>query len=177
MFYSFADAKRIVQAHAGHGVAEGGRSIIDQVRPYSGVEESDFHELMLALISVHDALGAERIDRELALACWDFSRRMGWIVKTLQANKVVTPQKAETLTTWGNCVESFCIGSLYPWGLGACLMNFIEYVGSDLCEQPVTYRDLLPLFDELLVEANFELEPLLHTAIAAIQKDRPATQP
>lgn len=161
-------AKHMILLHAGHRVDDESRSIVSSLRPYSGIREADFKSVVVALIGVKDALSAECIDRELIYACWDLCCHIRVLTKLILGNQIITDMESATLLIWSDCIESFCRRSMHKSELVFCLSHFLEYVASDACLSPAEYRDLIPFFDKLRGEADFEVKPVLETAIAVI---------
>jgi hypothetical protein len=162
------NAKQTIRLHAGHVAIEGRRSLVGELRPYSGILESDFRDLFTSLVSLHGSLGSDELDRELIYACWDLCTRVRFLTPTLAANQLVDEQQQQRLSAWVNCVDSYCRRCFHQLGLVECMSNFFEYLGSDLCSSPETYRNLLPILNDLRSDADFEMLSLLDAAISAV---------
>jgi hypothetical protein len=162
------NAKLTVLLHAGHIETKGCRSLLGELRPFSGIHESDFRDLYDSLIVLHASLTSDELDRELVYACWDLCTRIRFLAPTLIANQLIDTRQEKRLTAWGHCVDSYCRRCFHQLPLVDCMSNFLEYVASDLCPSPHLYRSLLPTLNEGRADADFELRPLLDDAIRAI---------
>lgn len=161
-------AKQTVRVHAGHVIEEDRRSIVALLRPYEGVSETDFHELVHALIVLHPTLGQTHLDRDIVYACWDWCVRLRILTPTLARNGLVDEHQRRRLEWWEQSVESFCRRGLNQCVLEECLMGILEYIASEHCEAPSVYRDLRPLLLELKQECtDWEALEFLDGALAA----------
>lgn len=173
MQMSFDDAKAMLQQHAGHIDLPDRNSLVDSLRPFSGLCESDFCDIMKSLVHVHKELSEqETIDRELVYACWDLCTRIRFLAlsesSSLRTNQLISQFDLNRLGEWHNSIDSFCRRSLHKLDLGTCLSNFIEYVGSDKCPEPMAYRDFVPLLASLKLDADFESAPLIVRALQVL---------
>jgi hypothetical protein len=173
MQMSFDDAKAMLQQHAGHIELPDRDSLVESLRPYRGLSERNFCEIMIGLINVHKELSEQdMVDRELIYACWDLCTRIRFLALSetspLRTNRLISQTDLDRLGEWYNSIDSFCRRSLHKLDLGTCLSNFIEYIGSEKCPDPTAFQMCVPLFVSLKPDADFELAPLLDRALQVL---------
>jgi len=103
-----AEAHDLLLAHAGASPDPDHPKFTDgflgMLRPYHGLREHNFHEVMQALRTISPTLQYAALDRELVSALWGichFGR--AWALETgsmLQRNGLITPADAGRLDEW-----------------------------------------------------------------------------
>ncbi len=84
---------------------------LGSLRPYSGLQESNFHEVMQAIIALAPNLqNDEVLDREIVCALWaicDLARAWGVHPNgMLRKNQLITLQDSARLEQWVNAISS-----------------------------------------------------------------------
>jgi hypothetical protein len=104
------------------------------LRPYSGLREHNFHELIEALLVVGERFhGAAMVDREIVFALWHIcatARRYGiWPDGMLRRNKLISAEDVARLERWVDVIERMStrllIGKILPH---SAVFLYAEYV-------------------------------------------------
>lgn len=103
------------------------------LRPYSGLQEKNFHIVMEALLVVGEALHqSPQVDRDLVLSLWEMCslvRRWGIHPKgMLPRNNLITPGDAERLEKWVDVIESTAWGLLRGLAPYEEVERYAEYI-------------------------------------------------
>jgi hypothetical protein len=174
MTHDVIAAKQTILIHAGHLDVEGRSSIVASLRPFQGVKEEDFCEFFAALIALHEAIsGPECVERDLVYALWDFCARLRILAigasSSLRTNRIIDESLVARLTAWHDSVDSFCRRSFHQLTMLECMSNHLDYIASDICPSPLSYRSLLPLLIHLRGTADVEMSPIVDRALRAIE--------
>jgi hypothetical protein len=104
------------------------------LRPYSGLRERNFHELVEAILIVGERFhAASTVDREIVYALWDIcvtARRYGISPGgMLRRNKLITTEDVALLERWVDTIERMAtkllLGKTPPYGT---IYVYAEYV-------------------------------------------------
>jgi hypothetical protein len=96
------EAKRLLLAHAGPDLEAG---FLGMLRPYRGLQEESFHEVMAALAALGPSLGhGQAVDRQVMGALWGICvLGQWWGVEPdgmLRRNKLISEHDVQRLTRW-----------------------------------------------------------------------------
>ena len=82
---------------------------LGMLRPYKGLREEAFHEVMACIVALADELLVERLDRGTIAALWVICHLARvWGVEEdgmLQRNALITATDVERLATWIDCIS------------------------------------------------------------------------
>ena len=103
------------------------------LRPYTGLREENFHQLMEALLTAGDQLHqSTQVDRELAYAVWAICHSArGWGLAPggmLQRNQLITAADTARLERWVDTVEIVALRLLCGWPPHHAVYYYAEYV-------------------------------------------------
>ena len=113
------EARALLAIHSGsHPDADDPRlanGFLDRLRPYRGLREESFHEIMACIAALADELAGDRLDRATVSALWDicFLARL-WGVDEggmLRRNGLISADDVKRLAAWLECI-SFAVMKL-----------------------------------------------------------------
>lgn len=142
-------ARRLILDHAGFIITEGKVGLVGRLRPFQGLLEEDFAELVQALIGVFPELQASSsVNRTLVAALWDMCHSARILVLNpdsgVRRNKLVAPDDLEKCQQWIEAIESFALRALQGLDLPMCLFRVTEYILSCRPFDLGPYRAILP---------------------------------
>lgn len=109
--------------------AESESGFLGMLRPYHGLREEHFHEVMACLRAVRPAIAEGPRDRELERAVWSLCHlARSWGLDPdgmLQRNKVIAPEDVRKLQSWVDTISWTIFWLLQPDG--ATNEAFAEY--------------------------------------------------
>ncbi|MBX3469273.1 MAG: hypothetical protein KF878_20555 [Planctomycetes bacterium] len=121
--WSSGEAKDVLRRHAFQADPADprvARGFLGSLRPYGGLIEENFHEVMEALIALAPELSdGRRVDREVMSALWGichFARSWGVHPEgMLRRNELIAPHDVERLEEWVETI-SYAVTSLLDGG-------------------------------------------------------------
>lgn len=161
-------AKKTIQIHAGHLLADNEASLIGDLRPFVSCQEDSFAATIAALAELHPEFGKDQIDRELVYASFDIPNRLRTLIPTLLKRQLIDESTRNALESWSKAIEDFCLRALSGSELIIALSSWMAYVGSETCRQPSLYRTLLPVLQAPINEDCMELNSDRLKAIKSI---------
>jgi len=122
--------------------------ILSKLRPYRGVDEHDYPELMTAILTIgKDFASPDSYDlvRHIWGLCWTIRN---WAVRPtglLRANKIISEQEVAVLDTWCEVIETTMLRLLGPHELHEAALPFLGLVaiGVKTIDSPVMRQILL----------------------------------
>ncbi|WP_165250677.1 HEAT repeat domain-containing protein [Paludisphaera soli] len=147
---TFTDALSIIRMHA--GTEDGPKmatGLIGSLRPYCGLDDRNFEEVLEAIAAVAEHLGSgPLVDRSLVHALWDMCQTARlWGVKEsgmLPRNGLITPDDRRKLATWIDVIERTTLRLLWGNGLPLALSAYAGEVAE--ARLPAPGERLAPLF-------------------------------
>jgi hypothetical protein len=169
----YDEAKQRILVHAGFALSDEEIGFLGRLRPYSGIREKDFADLVECLVSIYPAVSKEpRVDRELCAALWSLCERTRILTHerhgTLRTNKLATAAELDRLTAWTDAIEVFAIRMLCGLDLGQCLSHVAEHLSKANVEDPANFRFLLPVLDDLRRDEDEEVREAATDALRAL---------
>jgi hypothetical protein len=132
------EAYDLLIAHAGASPSPDhptlGTGFLGMLRPYGGLREENFHEVMLALRTVAPSLQAATVNRELIVALWGichFGR--AWALEKdgmLQSNNLISPTDANRLDEWLSMISYAVVCLLEDAGESEAFFPYSSYQSS-----------------------------------------------
>lgn len=130
----FSEARSIIRMHA--GAEDGPRmatGLVASLRPYAGLDDGTFEEVMRAVAAVADRLGAGLdVDRGLIHALWSMCRtaRLWGVDESgmLVRNRLISPDDRRKLEAWVDVIESTTLDLLWGIGLPLAIRRYAEAV-------------------------------------------------
>lgn len=170
-----AEAKRAILIHSGWLLDDAKAGLLDSLRPYRGIREEDFAEIVEAILVVHrETDGVERIEKEVVGALWDLCRRIRWLAlepgSGVRANRLASAEEIERLAAWVHAIESMTIQVLSNHETEACAAGFLEYVGGPLCVDAGRFANVADSIRACLDSEFPDTAEYAELAWAAVQK-------
>lgn len=154
------------------------------LRPYTGLQEKNFHHLMEAVFVVGDQFRqGSQVDREVVEAMWFIcSTARNWGLHPdgmLQRNKLITAADTARLERWVDVIEVTALRLLQGWPPHWAVVAYAEYVASagwsgniaafvPLLERAVSDPEVGDLI-ESVVDALGKLGSLAATVVPALR--------
>jgi hypothetical protein len=88
---------------------------LGMLRPYGGLREESFHEVIACIVVLADELSADRLDRSIISALWGICHlARAWGVEEggmLRSNALIKSEDVERLAEWIGCISyaTFCL--------------------------------------------------------------------
>lgn len=173
MLRDYAASKRSILNHSGYLIVDGMPSLVGSLRPYRGLSEDTFLDLMMSLIGVHDAISRpDRIEREIVCSCWCIRSRISILAldeqSPLRRNRLISEEDLGRIHHWHRAIDTFCWQCFHGSDLQSCASAFADYVGSPFCLDPSVYQGLVPFFREQLSESEDDILEIYQLAIRAV---------
>lgn len=148
------------------------------LRPYTGLHEKNFHQVMEALLTVGERLHKEElVDRETVRAVWMICETgRGWGLHPqgmLQRNKLITAADTLRLELWIDTIQSTALRLLGGWPPHWAVYNYARYVAA------VGVWDNVDYFVELMNQAvaDSEVTDSIETLADALGKSGGRAKP
>jgi hypothetical protein len=172
MLRDFATSKKSILNHAGYLAIEGMPSLVGSLRPFQGLCEHDFLDLMTSLIGVQERISRPtRIERDIVCACWHIRSQMTVLaldeLSPLRRHKLISQRDFERIHYWHRAIDTYCGQCFHGSSLQYCVSAFADYVGSEFCPFPATYRSLIPFFRDQMTGADDDIRCIFEQAIEA----------
>jgi hypothetical protein len=165
------DAKRQILFHAGWALSSvsGSPSFLEWLRPYQGLSELAFAEIIHSIIIWHPhTVTSQIVDKEIVHALWDLCyQARGLVLRTnssVQTNKLIASDDLERLWWWIDAIESASLRTLQGLDLPIALHRFMEYLVRFPKIDHKPYRFVIPL---LTLSLAFDDEDVRDTASKA----------
>lgn len=147
-------AKERIRLHAGLVIREGEPCLVGRLRPFAGIAEADFADLVEALVTLHPLLtSVSAIERELCAALWDICYRARALAldrdSSIRRGGLASDAELSTLAAWIDCIESFVLRMLHGVDLGSCLFHVLEYVAQEKFHDWRLFGFLAPVVEVL----------------------------
>jgi hypothetical protein len=98
---------------------------LGMLRPYKGLREASFHEVMECIVALADELSADTVDRPTISALWGICHlARAWGLEEegmLQRNALISARDVERLGEWIDCISYATMLLLDGGGLEAAL--------------------------------------------------------
>lgn len=141
-----AEAKQILQLHAGQ--AEDLRRLwfLDRLRPYGGLCEADFAEIVECMLTIRSHESGERVETSIALAISEIGRRSWlWVLRpdsSVRTCRIASDPELELLAEWIDTIQSIWYRMLRGLDLLVCAHPAFCYVASEMCQDPLNFTFL-----------------------------------
>lgn len=170
-----SEARRRILVHAGFELDAETLGLIGRLRPFRGIEERDFANLVQALVTLHPVItNAPAVERDLVAALWYVclsARTLGIDPQGLVVrNRLATPSDVRTLGIWIDSIESFSTRMLKGIELPYCIFRVLEYIGSPELRSPQHFTFLLPLLKELADCGDDDVSEMAQLAAESLSK-------
>jgi hypothetical protein len=147
------EAEHRLLIHAGLMVEGEEQNFTRRLRPYQGLDDGDFAELIQCVMILHpDIAGVSTVDRKLCAALWwicEHSRILALRPQSaLRRNKLITERDLARLERWVEVFEYFSIKMLMGLDLVDCAYQFLVYIGECSSEDLRRYEFALPLAEQ-----------------------------
>ena len=178
-----AVAKELLLTHAGLAINQASeKGLLASLRPYRGIREEDFSEVMEALISLYPSFSTtDVVDRELPYALWTICQRVRVLAvrpnAKLVKNKLISETDARKLAQWIDVIEKVSLQFLRGTAIHDALLALFDHLACRE-ERPVTrFGFLVPLLIESLRSHEPEVRCLAVAALGALGKESQAAVP
>lgn len=129
------EAIGLLQSHA--GIADGPRlrnGIVGALRPFIGIQERNFHEVMECVFLLHEELGSDEIDTRIPHSLLTIVATVtGWAIlpnSMLRRNGLINEQDLGKLTSWISIIGSTSIRYMRKLSHSVALSAYLEYLFS-----------------------------------------------
>ena len=129
---NFNEAKYILLCHSGLVVDDNKNSFVRTLRPYSGLNPENFHEIMEAVFVLGEHLQSCFVDREIIVSLWgicDTVRRYG-IDPTgmLCRNNLINADEKKILKVWVETITETILSFLSKHNITSAVRPYINYL-------------------------------------------------
>jgi hypothetical protein len=150
----FSEAKSLIKMHA--GTEDGPRmatGFIGCLRPYGGLDDENFEEVVEAIAMVaHPLQAGVQVDRDLVHALWDMCHTArNWGVREsgmLPRNHRISPDDRRKLEAWVDVIETMTLKLLWGNPLPLAVSTYVSAVAD--ARLPAPGPRLVSLFIESL---------------------------
>lgn len=139
-----SEAISILQSHA--GIADGPRlrdGIVGMLRPFVGVEERNFHEVVECIFLLHDELKSDKIDTAIPHSLLSIIAQLtGHAIlpnSMLRRNSLMSESDVARMTSWVNIIESASLRYMMRRNHAIALSAYLEYLLLEDVEQFATH--------------------------------------
>lgn len=139
-----SEAIGILLSHA--GIADGPRlrdGIVGMLRPFVGVEERNFHEVVECIFLLHDELKSDKIDTAIPHSLLSIIAQLtGWAIlpnSMLRRNSLISESDVARITSWVNIIESTSLRYMTRCNHAIALSAYLEYLLLENVEQFVAH--------------------------------------
>jgi hypothetical protein len=170
-----SEARRRIRVQAGFELDAEMLGLIGRLRPYRGLDERDFAELVQALITLHPVVfNAPAVERDLVAALWSLCQSTctigidpkGLVVR----NGLATASDVRALERWIDSIESFSTRMLRGIELSQCASHVLEYIASPELRSPQHFAFLLPILKNVAECDDADVSEMALRAIELLRK-------
>lgn len=160
---NFAEAKRLILKHAEGAPSETPSTLLESLRPYRGLQDRHFLEILEALVTVAPQLNAgATVDREIVHALWDLcctarAWTRGPIEPMFHGRRFISGEEKQMLDEWIGIIEECTLHLLRGGEIPIAFMGLPWYVNKYQWGDRASF--LAPAFIALLPE-YFDSESL-----------------
>ena len=127
------DAIDLLRTHAGITFSECNLGMVGRFRPYTGLNESDFVEVLTAILQLHSEwMNSEFIEKAAISAIWEICDRSRVLMldpqSQIRRNKLAPESELARLAYWVGAIEHLVGGTLRGLDLPYCMHRVIEYI-------------------------------------------------
>jgi hypothetical protein len=163
-------ARRRLFVHAGFELDDAHPGILQRLRPYVGVTESDIADVIESLVAMHAAVVAtESIDRRLAAALWEICHFVRVLAvrpnSAIRRNRLADSATLDWLENWTDAIERFSVRMLNGSELSFCLTRVADLIAQGHVAHPAEFQFLLPALRDM---SKDEEDGLAEMAVQAI---------
>jgi hypothetical protein len=156
---TLVEAKEAVFLHAGFSVRPDKPGFLGTLRPYAGLDESYFAEIVEAILVWHPSLAnSSEVDRQMTAALWTICHRTRVLAlraaASIRHNKLMTAEELDRLTLWIDIIESMTVDALFGLNRPMCMGRVLNYIATNEHINVACYRSIIPQIRECL-----EIEP------------------
>lgn len=102
------EARAALAAHVLPSGNDGKPSFLGMLRPYRGLSEESFHDVMRCIVALAPELAAEHVDRSIASALWGlcYHARLWGLEESgmLRRNGLIAAADVARLAEWIDCI-------------------------------------------------------------------------
>jgi hypothetical protein len=176
---NFAEAKQLILKHAEGAPSETPSTLLESLRPYRGIQDRHFLEILEALVTVAPELNSgATVDREIVHALWDLcctSRAWtrGPIEPMFHGRRFISGEEKQMLDEWIGIIESCTLRLLRGGEIPIVFMGLPWYLnkyqwGDRAAFLAPAFISLLPeYFDSESIDASDDVIELC-TALATM---------
>lgn len=153
---NFAEAKRLILKHAEGAPSETPSTLLESLRPYRGIQDRHFLEILEALVTAAPQLNAgTTVDREIVHALWDLcctarNWTRGPIEPMFHGRRFISAEEKQMLDEWLGIIESCTLHLLRGGEIPIVFMGLPLYVNKYQWGDRAAF--LAPAFIALLPE-------------------------
>ncbi|HWE98108.1 MAG TPA: hypothetical protein VG269_29450 [Tepidisphaeraceae bacterium] len=170
---SIDKAKRRISIHAGFNSDDSDGGLVAHLRPYIGVGDRDWADLVHSVIVLHPLItGSPIIERELCAALWSICTTCRTLVlrseSSVRRNKLADEKALAKLGLWLEAFEILAVRSLRGLDLGQCLSRVIELIAAREFDDRDSFEVLRPIIGDLIMSGDSDVEEISAKALAAL---------
>lgn len=170
---TFEQAKNRVLLHAGMILAGAEPGFLARLRPYKGLHEPDFAELVECLIVLHPhVLRSISIDREICAGLWSLcedTRNLALSpTSLLHRNRLITGSDNDRLEKWIMAIEYFSVRMLQGHAFPTCILPVAEYIAGGHAVDKANFGFLVPYLAACQKDEDPDLAEPARQAIAVL---------
>jgi hypothetical protein len=170
----YDEAKRKILIHAGYALSDEDVGFLGRLRPYTGIRERDFADVVECLVSIHPTVVREsRVERELCAAIWSLCELTRVLIADrhgkLRTNKLITDADLERLRAWTDAIEVFAVRMLSGLDLGYCVSHVAQYLSAGAVREPSDFQFLVPLFEDVRRRGDDDIREIAADALRALR--------
>ncbi|WP_372364847.1 hypothetical protein [Candidatus Uabimicrobium sp. HlEnr_7] len=147
----FDDAKEVLAIHSGFSKTfdySNETDFLGTLRPYQGIEDEYFHEIVEALFSIQDHFKQDVVDRELMLYLWEICSSTICLAlregSLLRRNKLISDEDLKKLNSWIHIIDSIGRYLLIKLSLADIIFSYVEYLQDNHYGENI--ENIIPFF-------------------------------
>ncbi len=155
------EIKRLIRVHAGFDLDELNPGILSRLRPYVGIREMDFAEIINLIILLHPSvIRSSVIEPEICAALWSICESARTLAlrsgSAVRRNHLASDDVLEQLSNWISAIEIFSIRMLRGVDLLYCLFP-VKLVADGKTQDQKCFHFLLPVI-KVLHDSDDDIE-------------------
>ncbi len=174
---TFKEARDSLLFHAGFVLRPNQRGLLGKLRPYEGLLEEDFAQIVQALVALHPHLSSEAtVDRQIVAALWfiETSIRVQALRPNglLRSNNLISDSDFARLSQWFEIFDSMTVQILQGLDLPFCMYHILEYLSDCDKVELRHYYNLLPYVEMAIAYDDHDVVDAASRAFNALAGSR-----
>jgi hypothetical protein len=170
---TLTEAKNAILLQAGFFFTEERPGLLGRLRPYQGLDESDFAEIAESIIVLHlNLTKSQVIEKNIVGALWWICDRARILVlnagSSVRHNNLASNDEIELFAAWIDVIESMSNRMLQSNELPICIYRLLEYISGDKCVNASNFNRLAEYIHRCVSYDDPDVVDAARGALAAI---------